>query len=116
MVTLWDGCNLKYTFRRCVNDRLMNLWLELVQLASTISFAKEEDSLIWQFNSNGVYSSQSLYKIINFRGVIPLYVQCLKIPPRVHFFLWLFSKNKLLTRDNMSIRRKVDDQSLPVLF
>ena len=56
----------------------MNLWLELVQLASTISFAKEEDSLIWQFNSNGVYSSQSLYKIINFKGVIPLYVQRLQ--------------------------------------
>lgn len=56
----------------------MNLWIELVQLVSTISFAKEEDSLIWQFNCKGVYSSQSLYKIINFRGAVPLYVQCLQ--------------------------------------
>jgi hypothetical protein len=35
----------------------------------------------------------------------------LKVPPRVHFFLWLLSKNKVLTRDNSSIRRKVDDPS-----
>jgi len=72
----------------------------------------EEDSLIWTFNSRGVYSSQSLYKVINFRGVtihVPA-VWNLKVPPRVHFFLWLFfSKNKVLTRDNLSLRRKVND-------
>ena len=38
-------------------------------------------------------------------------VWAIKIPPRVHFFLWLLSKNKLLTRDNLSIRRKVEDPS-----
>lgn len=27
---LWDGINLKCTFRRCVDDRLFNLWLEVV--------------------------------------------------------------------------------------
>jgi hypothetical protein len=32
-------------------------------------------------------------------------------PPRVHFFLWLLSHNKLLTRDNRSKRMKVDDLS-----
>jgi hypothetical protein len=33
----------------------------------------------------------------------------IKIPPRVQYFLWLLSKNKLLTRDNLSKRRKVED-------
>lgn len=92
----------------------MNLWLEVVQLASTIVFADEEDSLIWMFNSNGVYFSQPLYKIINFRGIMPVYVPAvwnLKIPPRVHFFLWLLSQNKVLTRDNLSVRKKVDDKT-----
>jgi hypothetical protein len=86
---LWDGTNLKCTFRRGVDQRLMNIWLEIVQLASTISFSDEEDSLIWQFNSNGIYSSQSLYKVINFRGIMPVHVPAvwnLKIPPRVLFF------------------------------
>jgi hypothetical protein len=31
------------------------------------------------------------------------------VPPRVHFFLWLHSKNKLLTQDNLEKRRAVDD-------
>jgi hypothetical protein len=86
---LWDGENPKCTFTRYVDNRLLNLWCEVVQLASTIVFSEEEASLIWQFNSTAVCSSQSLYKVINFRGVIPFYVPAvwnLKIPPRVHFF------------------------------
>jgi len=35
----------------------------------------------------------------------------LKIPPRVHFFLCLLSKNKLLTRDNLGITRELEDKS-----
>jgi hypothetical protein len=107
---LWDGVNLRCTFRRTVGDRLEQLWLEVLQLASTIEFFEEEDSLIWQFSSNGSYSSQSLYKIINHRGILPVYVSAiwdLKIPPCVHFFLWLLAENKNLTRDNLGKRREV---------
>ena len=98
---LWDGVNLKCTFRRTVDIRLYTMWEEIVQLARAISFTTGPDSLIWQFNSNGVCSSQSLYRVINFRGVIPVFepsVWKLNIPPRVQFFLWLLSKNRLLTR------------------
>jgi len=106
---LWDGTDLKCTG---VDNRLMIQWQEIIQLASTISFLDEEDSLILTFNSRGTYSSQSLYKVINFRGVKSVHVPAvwsLKIPPRVHCFLWLFSKNKDLTRDNLGKRRKVND-------
>jgi len=109
---LWDGTNLRCSFRRTVSEQLMNDWNEVVQLASTITFSFEEDTMIWRFSSNGIYSSQSLYKIINFRGVMPVHISAvwsLKIPPRVHFFLWLLAKNKLLTRDNLNIRQKLDD-------
>lgn len=33
---LWDGSDLKCTFRRCADGRLMNIWQEIIQLASTI--------------------------------------------------------------------------------
>lgn len=39
---LWDGVNLKCTFRRCVDDRLLEMWNEVCQLASTIVFNEEE--------------------------------------------------------------------------
>jgi hypothetical protein len=85
-----------------------------VQLASTINFSDEEDALIWKFTSNGIYSSQSLYKIVNFRGIKPIYLPSiwdLKIPPRVHFFLWLLFENKILTRDNLAKKQNVNDKT-----
>jgi hypothetical protein len=65
---LWGGECLKCTFRRTVSQNLMDDCHEVVQLASTISFSGEENWMIWSLTSNGVYSSQSLYKVINFRG------------------------------------------------
>jgi hypothetical protein len=94
------------------DETMLELWDEVCQIASTISFTEEEDSMVWQFSSNGRYSVQSLYKIVNFRGIQPVLIPSLweiKIPPRVQYFLWLLSKNKLLTRDNLSKRRKVED-------
>jgi hypothetical protein len=31
--------------------------------------------------------------------------------PRIHVFLWLFAKNKLPTRDNLSKRKTIDDKT-----
>jgi hypothetical protein len=56
MVDLCDGQNLECTFRRTVDDRLYMMWLEIVQLTSTIVLGA-----IWQgFSkcfSNGFYRS-----------------------------------------------------------
>jgi hypothetical protein len=111
---IWDGSNLKCTFRRCVDARLYNMWEELVSIASSICLSDSEDEMVWQFHSSGLYSSHSLYKVINFRGVFPMYVPSvwkLCTQPRVHFFLWLLSNNMLLTRDNLSKKRRLHDCS-----
>ena len=81
---------------------------------SSLLYSDEEDALVWQFTSNGIYSSQSLYRIINFRGIKPILVPSiwnLKLPPRVHYFLWLVCKNKILTRDNLGKRKKIEDDT-----
>lgn len=87
----------------------------MVELISTVQLTEEEDDMIWQFTSSGVYSSQPLYKKnINFRGIGTVHVSAvwkLKIPPRVHFFLWLLINNKVLTRDDLVKRRKVEDDT-----
>jgi hypothetical protein len=78
---LCDYVNLKCTFCRCVDRMLLSLWEELVELVSTIMLTEENDGLIWQFHSSDVHSSQSLYAVINFRGVKPTYL------PGVHFLM-----------------------------
>jgi hypothetical protein len=68
IVELWDGNNLRCTFRRCVNIRLFQLWEEVVSIAESISLTMDEDEMVWQFQSLGSYSTQSLYRVINLMG------------------------------------------------
>lgn len=82
-----DGNSIQCTFRRIVSDNMYRKWEEVVQLASTITFNSKHDGMIWTFNSNGVYSSQSLCRVINNRGVTLVHLPAiwiLKVPPRVH--------------------------------
>jgi hypothetical protein len=60
----WDGENLKFSLRRTLNSRIMQIWLELVEIARCILLTDEEDVMIWQFNSSGMYSVQSLYVVM----------------------------------------------------
>jgi hypothetical protein len=125
---VWDGTHLKLTFRRNFSTSLMQQWYELENVASSISFNNDIDALIWQYESGGVYSSSSLYAIINFGGVVLVHIPAvwkLHIPPRVHIFLWLLSQNKLMTRDNLKKRNMnkpeccifcLDDESIDHLF
>jgi hypothetical protein len=106
---VWDGSTLMLSFRRNFPP-LMQLWQELEGVVSSITFSNDCDSLIWKYESIGIYSSSSLYAIINFGGVMPIYIPAvwnLIVPPRVHIFLWLLSHNKLMTRDNL-LKRKMN--------
>jgi hypothetical protein len=108
----WDGVNLKFTFRRTVNVRVMNLWHELVQIASSISFNEEEDAIVWQYNSSGKYSVQSLYAIVNDRGMRQIFTRsCGRSMCHLGFIFsyGLVANNKTLSRDNLAKRRSVDD-------
>jgi hypothetical protein len=111
---VWDGEDLKLSFRRHVSVGLMGLWKELKVAVENIILNNEEDQILWSYNSTGRYSVQSLYAIINHRGVVPVFVPAvwkLNIPHRVQFFLWLLSNNRVLTRDNLAKRREVEDST-----
>jgi hypothetical protein len=101
----WDSTNLKFTFRRTVNRRVLNLWYELQEIARSICYSEEPDAIIWKFNSSGKYSVQSLYAVINDIGVKQVFSPIMwkiLVPPRIHVFLWLLSNDKILMRDNLS--------------
>lgn len=109
---LWDGVNLKITFRRCVDSRLMFLWLDLVSIAQSINFSDEDDALIWKMESNGRYSVRSMYAMVNFRGISPVFIPDVwqvHVPPNIHIFLWLLAHNKLLVRANLAKRQHLND-------
>ena len=100
----WDGINIKLSFRRVFSDVMMESWYCLEQIITSTKYLGGEDSLIWQHESKGEYTTGSLYSIINFRGVQPIFLPTawkIKVPPNVQGFLWLFSQNKFMTCDNL---------------
>ena len=77
------------TFRRTFSHDLLVKWYEIIQIAQTIRFSKDDDALIWKFDAKGVYSVSSFYAVVNFRGVAPVYVHAVwkvKVPPKILFF------------------------------
>jgi hypothetical protein len=97
-----------------VDNRLLQRWYDLKSISESLCLNNEEDSIIWKFESKGVYSVSSLYAIVNFRGVLPVHIPAVwrvKVQPRVHVFLWLLVNNRLLTRDNLVKRQYVPDHS-----
>jgi hypothetical protein len=82
-----------------------------LQIVDSVQFSEEDDAIIWQFSSSGKYSVQSLYAIINDRGVSHVYTRHVAVEgaSRIHIFLCLLANNKTLTRDNLAKRRQVDD-------
>jgi len=86
----------------------MEMWFELLGIVEEVQLVEEDDQIIWSFSSNGKFAVRSLYAVINNRGIKPVFVQTvwkLKIPPRIQIFLWLLSKNKVLTRINLAKRK-----------
>jgi hypothetical protein len=111
---VWDRVNLRFTFRRTISSDVMAQWLEVLQIAESLVFSDAEDAIIWQYSSSGKYAVQTLYAIVNERGVrqnFALVMWRIPIPPRLHVFLWLLANNKVLTRDNLAKRRQVDDKT-----
>lgn len=87
---IWDGENLKLTFRRTFSPALMNTWYELEAIVGSIVYTEDSDSLVWQYTATGTYTTSSLYAIINYRGVSPVFIPSvwkLIVPPRIHIFL-----------------------------
>jgi hypothetical protein len=101
----WVDGELKLTFRRTFDDRMMQTWYELGAVLDEVVLNDADDALIWGYNSSGIYSSQSLYTIINYRGVTPVYTPAvwnINVPPKIQLLLWLLSHNKLATIDNLN--------------
>jgi hypothetical protein len=49
-------------------------WYELKSITTSISSSADSDALSWQYESNAGYVSSSLYDVLNFGGVTPMFV------------------------------------------
>lgn len=52
----------------------MEQWFQLVEFADSIAYFVDCDALVWQLENKGIYSTSSLYHVINFRGIQSIFV------------------------------------------
>jgi hypothetical protein len=111
------GDDLKLSFKRIFNSNMhgaVDQWYQLHQIVSSVCSSDNEDAMVSKLQSSGLYTSQSLYAVINFSGIIPVFIDALcnlYVPPRVHIILWLLSHSKLLTRDNLIKKQSIHDET-----
>jgi hypothetical protein len=70
---IWDGSTLMLTFRRNFSVPLMQQWYELEGIVSMISYSEECDSLIWQYETSGEYTTSSFYALLILVGLLLLF-------------------------------------------
>jgi hypothetical protein len=70
----WVDGVLRLSLRRTFDEEMMQKWYELEATIENLVLTDNSDALVWSNNSSGVYSSQSLYAVINYWGVTPVYV------------------------------------------
>lgn len=79
------------------------LWSEL----QTIHLSQEEDSIRWKLTPDGQFSSTSAYdlffKSMELCPVVEL-IWHAKAPSKIRFFMWLATKGRCLTADNLQKR------------
>jgi hypothetical protein len=117
LAEVWVDRELKLSFRRSFSSSMGQMWEDLCAVFDQVGLNVDSDSLVWCYEKSGVYSSQSCYAVISFRGVTPVHLPAIwniVVPPKIHLFLWLLPHNKLATVDNLN--KKGLDQPVQCCF
>jgi hypothetical protein len=56
LADVWDGLEVKLTFRRTFTEPMMSRWHELVSIVTEVRYDTDGDALVWQYNSKGTIS------------------------------------------------------------
>jgi len=88
------------------------LWNDLAKLINSMISTNNTllDELHWQFNANNQFSVRSLYNLLNsgaYKSASAKVIWKVNAPLKVKVFLWLTSKNAILTRDNLTKRHSL---------
>ena len=94
---------------------LFNQWLELVNKVYSFHFENTQDKIIWKWNGNGKFATNSVYDRISRcqpRGCFK-HIWKSRLPYKIKIFTWLLENKVVLTRENM-VRKKMAWQ--PCMF
>lgn len=91
-------------FRRTLHGNKIRDWDKIKQSWDTVVIHEHcRDKVWWNLCKDGKFSVKSFYKALKVNNaVFPLKkVWNFKVPLKIKVFIWLFVKNKILTKDNL---------------
>ncbi|KAG8086542.1 hypothetical protein GUJ93_ZPchr0010g7976 [Zizania palustris] len=90
-------------FRRDLIGDKLRAWRALKKLCVRTTLTDVDDSVVWSLSKKGVFSVKSFYNALKIRqmSLEKNVIWDLKVPLKVKVFLWLASRNKILTKDNL---------------
>lgn len=59
---VWDGQDIKLSFRRIFDPAMMEAWYCMEQIILGTKLSEDEDALIWQYEAKGEYTTGSIRK------------------------------------------------------
>jgi hypothetical protein len=94
------------SFRRAIVGKNLENWYVIVSKVANVNLTSEHDQFIWKINKEGLFTVNSMHKLLMFNGVIPRksLIWKLRIPLKIKIFLWYLKKGVILTKDNLAKR------------
>jgi hypothetical protein len=107
---LRDG-GLNLTFRR--NFRLSHTseWEDLVMLVEGINLSQTPDTVKWNLEKSGLFSTALLYRELMFPRVVNKWMMCIwraKLPLKVKIFLWQVCNDKIQSAEQLKAKNWVE--------
>lgn len=96
----WD----KIKFRRVLHGDKLADWNFIKQHCEGFQLqVDKKDRLWWNLTKNGLFTVKSLYRALKLQQTACPFKKFwnIKVPLKIRIFLWLFLKNKILTKDNL---------------
>ncbi|BAH92500.1 Os04g0177400, partial [Oryza sativa Japonica Group] len=93
------------SFRRSFGPREMDEWEELRVIIENISTSQTYDTLRWALKDNKTFTTQSLYRVLTFRGMIDTQLQQLwsaPCPLKIKHFIWLGLRDRIQASANLA--------------
>jgi hypothetical protein len=105
---------------RLINDSvLLDEYVLLLLMISSVSLTNEKDAIRWRWTSSGKFTVASAYKC-QFMGSVVHFpdkeIWAAKAEPKCNFFAWLILHNKALTADNMVKKSWPCNTTCPLCF
>lgn len=83
-------------------------WNELHEALGLVVLSDEEDKAVWALESSGKFTPKSLYRLIKHSGLVDLRmieVWGVKLPLKIRIFLWMLRHDRVLTGEQLKIRK-----------